>query len=458
MSAAQSQTRETPFEQEALFDDEAAPEAPFALREPVLKQQVAERLAAHRAKRGQARQESDRTAAPRPSPARARSARIAATVAERYAQSPSYRAVLAAEAERAIREAEAAAEVAAISARAVVDAQMKLLDELDEAIAYQPVPQPHIVPAAPHAITSQSSASAATQAVINPAAFTVRLYEDVAPSTPPIVSSRVLPQNPLDEAESFELDQEIAFRQSPVFAEGAGTTAIPANLLEFPRHLVAARKARPRLAEGPLRDEAPETGGSQLRIFEVEADQISSAPAPMAAEPEWSSILLSAQPVAPAPEATAGLFGTPIYSAPLSLRFMAGIMDLCIVTSGFLAATTAFAYIVPRLPTFLTGGHTSITLSLPTAALAAAGTLFLLGLVYQLLFFTFSDATPGMRFARIGLCTFSDDNPPRSAMRRRILATLLAACPLGIGFLWAALDDDGLGWHDRITHMYQRAY
>jgi hypothetical protein len=43
-------------------------------------------------------------------------------------------------------------------------------------------------------------------------------------------------------------------------------------------------------------------------------------------------------------------------------------------------------------------------------------------------------------------------------MRRRIFAVILAACPLGIGFLWAWLDDDGLGWHDRISRMYQRSY
>jgi uncharacterized RDD family membrane protein YckC len=79
-------------------------------------------------------------------------------------------------------------------------------------------------------------------------------------------------------------------------------------------------------------------------------------------------------------------------------------------------------------------------------------------LLYQLLFFTFSEATPGMRYARIGLCTFSDDNPTRRAMRRRIFAAVLAACPLGIGFLWAWLDEDGLGWHDRISRMYQRSY
>jgi hypothetical protein len=63
-----------------------------------------------------------------------------------------------------------------------------------------------------------------------------------------------------------------------------------------------------------------------------------------------------------------------------------------------------------------------------------------------------------MRLARIGLCTFTDENPTRAAMRRRTLAILLAAAPLGIGLLWAWLDDDRLGWHDRLSRMYQRSY
>ena len=52
------------------------------------------------------------------------------------------------------------------------------------------------------------------------------------------------------------------------------------------------------------------------------------------------------------------------------------------------------------------------------AAISAVVVFFVFSALYHLLFFTFSEATPGMRYARIGLCTFSDDNPTRSAMRR----------------------------------------
>ena len=134
---------------------------------------------------------------------------------------------------------------------------------------------------------------------------------------------------------------------------------------------------------------------------------------------------------------------------------MAAIVDGCIIVAALLAFTAIFAITVDKL----SAGHpVGPQISLQSAAIGAAGTLAAFTLLYQLLFFTFSEATPGMRYARIGLCTFSDDNPTRAAMRRRIFAAVLAACPLGIGFLWAWLDDDGLGWHDRISRMYQRGY
>jgi uncharacterized RDD family membrane protein YckC len=135
---------------------------------------------------------------------------------------------------------------------------------------------------------------------------------------------------------------------------------------------------------------------------------------------------------------------------------MAAIVDGCIITAALLAFAAVFAFTVGKLDGPAAASVNHITLQ--TAAITAAVTFTVFTLLYQLLFFTLSEATPGMRYARIALCTFADDNPTRPAMRRRILATVLAACPLGIGFLWAWLDEDGLGWHDRISHMYQRSY
>jgi uncharacterized RDD family membrane protein YckC len=421
-----------------------------------LKEQVAERLAAHRARRTQ-RVGNTVTPIAQPAPTSSRASRIAAAVAERYANSQSYRAFLAAQAEAAIREAEAAAEVAALNAQAVADAQYQLLADLDQWALTPPAPAPATAnPIGAKPEVSEAHAPAATQSP--DAGLTVWLYDAdqvVGPSLPraATTSNRPQSQSALDEAEGLALDEEIAFRQSPTFEDAGAPVDIPANLIEFPRQLVAPRRARPRLAEGPLREEADQTTeAAQLRIFEVQPTQISTAPAVEAVAPEWSSILLAAHPVSAVVEVPEAPF-QPVFSpqtAPFSLRLMAAVVDGCIIMAALLAFIAAFAFTVGKLP----GSH----IPLQTAAIGVIGTLVVLTLLYQVLFFTLSEATPGMRYARIGLCTFSDDNPTRAAMRRRIFAAVLAACPLGIGFLWAWLDEDGLGWHDRISRMYQRSY
>lgn len=453
---------------------EADAAAPFALKE-----QVAARLAAHRARRAQPAAKAVTPIAPA-TPVKARAARIAAAVAERYANSKSYREFLAAEAEEAIRRAEAAADVAALNARAVADAQYQLLDELDqwaltpdaEAPATVAVQDASLVDSRAVDARSAQGSSQEIETPVGVQGLTVRLYEEGiggAAEYAGVARSRVEErgvefEGPTDEAEGRALDEEILFRHSPVFEEAPGAPIdIPANLIEFPRQLVAARKARPRLAEGPLREDidashlSPEA--AQLRIFEVEPVQISTTPAVESMEPEWSSILLAAHPVSAPVESTEPQFSPLLAPQPaaLSLRLMAGIVDGCILAASLLLFGAAFAFAVGRTSGAAAAGHAGL-MTPQTAAISAGLAFCVLAALYHLLFFTFSDATPGMRYARIGLCTFSDENPSRSAMRRRLFAMVLSACPLGIGFLWACLDEDGLGWHDRISRMYQRSY
>jgi uncharacterized RDD family membrane protein YckC len=450
---------EPPAETEAV--DHLGSQESFALRE-----QVAQHVAKHRARRTQ-RNANAATPSLNPAPpADSRTARIAAAVAERYANSQSYRAFLAAQAETAIREAQAAAEVAALNAQAVADAQYQLLAELDQWTLTSPdTPDTEAHTAVESLVITEVAPAPSSSQVIS--GLTVRHYDEdqvtrAYPGSP--TSNRSPLQAAIDETEALALDEEIAFRQAPIF-EDATPVDIPANLIEFPRQLVAPRKARPRLAEGPLREEAdqhPNPEKAQLRIFEVEAAQISTAPAVESAAPEWSSILLAPHPQSPTqvvatPEAPFHPILSP-QTAPFNLRLMAAIVDGCIVAAALLAFVAVAAITAGK---FAAGHHAAAPgahMTPQAAALAATATFILFLLFYQFLFFTFSDATPGMRYARIGLCTFSDDNPTRAAMRQRIFASILAACPLGIGFLWAWLDDNGLGWHDRISRMYQRGY
>ncbi len=512
-STSSAQLRTHPDDE--LAHDHAEPPHVFELThpepsQPALKQQAADRVAAHRARRAQAAPDP---AAPTPGAAgsqaaytsgtsrtaRVRSANIVAAVAERYAHSQSYRAFLAAEAERAVHQADAAAQVATINAHAIAVAQQQLLADLNDwdlpstapppavpAASLSAVPLSHVplspveyaalfdrepgpIPARATTFAPRLSPEEALPLPSEAPSLTVRPFEGATHSA---VNARPFsyPEARRHNHDAFvfdneeeladerlALEDEIAFRHDPVFEEISAPEAIAANLIEFPRQLVASRKARPRIAEGPLRDDGSSApSGSQLRIFEVEAHQLSTTGASEDFPTEWSSILLSALPAPEfvASEDTAYLTSQLPHPAPISLRLMAGLVDACLIVTVQVAFTAVFALALTRL----SGEHAALEIPRTMAIAGTLGTLAILTLLYQLLFFSLSDATPGMRYARIGLCTFSDENPTRSAMRRRIFATVLAACPLGFGLLWALLDEDTLGWHDRISRMYQRAY
>jgi len=154
--------------------------------------------------------------------------------------------------------------------------------------------------------------------------------------------------------------------------------------------------------------------------------------------------------VAPATPLNAQLqFTLQPQTASIELRLMAAAVDFFWVGLGFVAFAAAAVELA---------GKNLKALPLPYMGAVAAVALLVLYVTYQMLFFSLNGDTPGMRYARIGLCTFGDRNPTRKAMRQRVLATLLAACPLGLGLAWACLDEERLGWHDRMSRMYQRAY
>lgn len=361
---------------------------------------------------------------------------IAARVAERYARVPSYREVLAAQA--AAAEAQAAAE-----ARAA--AQAAAATNTSESLLASPSME----------LPSQASPA---DPVSGPWQPDLLRYFVSADSLPP---ARSTPQEACISAHRMANFPEIS---ADPLEEAVVEPArpLPARLLAIPRELIAPRKARPRRAEGPLGEDSPAqnqpaevvaepvTGSDpeqgELRIFEAEPAQPASLSQNM---PDWHSIHLDAEASMPQPKQSAlnaALDELPLHVAPPGHRAMAGLVDLSLTLAAFLLFVAVFAASTTHMP------------SGRIALIGAGAILLAMWVLYQFLFFTLTDATPGMRYAKIALCTFDDENPSRSAMRARIAAMLLSALPLGLGFLWSLFDEDTLSWHDRITRTYQRSY
>ena len=438
------------------FEATAEPARQITGTESALKQAVAERLAAHRSRRAaeqeQAAQVNQRQGSG--SPSQRASARVRDAVAARYQQSVSYREFLAVEAERALQQAQAEAEVATRNARAVAEAKIQLMEEIEQwnrsESSEETSGELSDIARDSRELIREDALDAEVSRERASSGLSIQLYEDV-PAVPVVAWTRQTTEIDGSEEELRALEQEIEFRLAPeqdTYVVDA--LPIPGNLIEFPRQLVAPRKARPRLAEGPLREDAPVE--PQLRIFEVEAEQISmEAVVEPTAAPEWQSLLLEpSAAAAPATPLNAQLqFTLQPQTAPIELRLMAAAVDLFWIGMGFISFTAVAVEVA---------GQSVRLLPLPLAGASAMGVLLALYVLYQMLFFSLNGDTPGMRYARISLCTFGDRNPTRKAMRRRVLATLLAACPLGLGLAWACLDEERLGWHDRMSRMYQRAY
>jgi len=125
--------------------------------------------------------------------------------------------------------------------------------------------------------------------------------------------------------------------------------------------------------------------------------------------------------------------------APLAQRFFAGLVDAGIVfvaTGVFLLTFLKLAEDVPQ--SRLVG----------LCELAMGGMLWLL---FQYVFLVYVRTTPGMRMAQLELAAFEGKPASLRARRYRSLASALSCFSMGLGYAWALVDEDRLGWHDRIS-------
>ena len=131
--------------------------------------------------------------------------------------------------------------------------------------------------------------------------------------------------------------------------------------------------------------------------------------------------------------------------APMQQRLVAGLVDVAIV----LIATGAFAL------TFLEAAEQVPHSSMTMVCILAAGGIF--WLVFQYIFLVYRRATPGMDFAGLELCTFEGKPTTMFERQCRAAASALSGFSIGLGYFWALVDEDRVGWHDRISRTHVRA-
>jgi len=490
------------------------------------REEVNRRLAEHKNRKGNT--SVSNTPAQPVTAGNSRAAQAAARVAERYAKAKTYSQMQAEEARMAVRAAEIATQVAleaqntaesrlaemhAATVEQEKPAEQAVLipfenaavpaaevhapewDWTDQAVAARPMAAADVpvVKAAPVA------AARVAEPVVEPVREVVQPAAEILPgpitdaktSSGQVLQIRWEPDMPglsgkaEADAESFELDAEdwwtpavpAANGEEPVHVEAH---SIQANLIQFPRELVATRRVRPRIMDGISQMDP----GTQLSIFEVDPGSVeTAAPAPepvsaawSAAEPlharadaaEWAehAVTADAQPVAKSSwaksegtgpawsgmklgaqvrhEVAAPVLKDKLSLAPLTTRLMAGIVDTAVV-----GAVATFLWLTLAL-------GMSHSLAPRVAEGMGAGLIVLAGAAYHAFFCFLGMPSLGMRYAGLSLCTFDEMIPTPEQLRKRFAAMVISMLPLGLGMAWSLFDEDHLAWHDRYSQTYLR--
>ncbi len=216
----------------------------------------------------------------------------------------------------------------------------------------------------------------------------------------------------------------------------------PPRIIRFPRREPAYIPIAQKITVDEL--ELAEPVWDTPRILYTPEDEPEAAPAAEQMEllPNFDDIRLEADPSRTSDNEDEEWLPQP---APLPQRFVAGLVDAALVfiaTGVFVVTFLKLAEDVPQ--SRLVG----------LCELATGGVLWLL---FQYVFLVYARTTPGMRLAQLELTAFAGKPASLFARRCRALASALSCFSLGLGYAWALVDEDRLGWHDRISQTYLRS-
>jgi uncharacterized RDD family membrane protein YckC len=221
----------------------------------------------------------------------------------------------------------------------------------------------------------------------------------------------------------------------------------PPKVIRFPRPTPVPLPAMQEITLDELELAAPVPETPRIvEAPEAEAEPAEAEPSAVVMEAEQMELLPSFADIElePAPSRLVDELDLIPQAAPLEQRLMAGLVDAAIVLAGSGVCTLTFYRMAEEMP------HSRLTIAF---ALAACGMFWLL---FQYLFLIYGRTTPGMQMAQLELCTFEGKKAPLFARRSRALAGALSGCAAGLGYAWAFIDEDRLGWHDRISQTHLR--
>ncbi|HTV55068.1 MAG TPA: RDD family protein [Terriglobia bacterium] len=138
-----------------------------------------------------------------------------------------------------------------------------------------------------------------------------------------------------------------------------------------------------------------------------------------------------------------------IHSAPLGKRFIAGVIDGIVL----IAAASLFTIVARLVPILLGVAAVRVKFgpfNLATLMCVAAFWIF----TYFSAFSALTGSTPGQAAMGLAVLNLDGQPPTRQECLLRAFGYLVSIASVMLGFVWAAMDSDGLAWHDHISGTY----
>jgi len=253
-----------------------------------------------------------------------------------------------------------------------------------------------------------------------------------APYTATAAAPALAPEWKKEVAQKFEEFRNRRAQQGP-FEEEPGEAVPPPDrsqkVLAFEDF--AAGQIEPVVVE----PEAPEPKPSAARHKPPRIPPLAPPHAPEA-EPPAPEL----RPSEPPPVLRDVRCSEPVASIPM--RAVAGVLDAAVLLVAAGLFTGVFQVLIGGLPLE------------PKVAAGLAGAVGVVAAFYLFLYVFYGAETPGMQWTGLRLLNYEGEPPRAGARLVRALGAILSAAALGLGYLWALIDEESLTWHDRMSQTF----
>lgn len=131
--------------------------------------------------------------------------------------------------------------------------------------------------------------------------------------------------------------------------------------------------------------------------------------------------------------------------ASLTHRAAAAVWDFAIVGALVAVFFSIIAWQCEGLVSALTN---------PVCLAVFATATGLLGFIYDAAFLLCRGETPGMRMANLRFVDFDGRPASDFQLEKRVFGGIVSVLPVGIGLLWAVVDEESLSWRDHISGSF----